>query len=159
MDDMTNYIDILDESLDKKIAILEEIMVISEKQKKLLNAPDLDIEQYDAYVEQKDRFADDIELLDNGFEKVYDKVGQALKDNKSLYAEKIKSLQAKVSRVTELVSGIQAEEKRMFEAVKGSLNKKRSEVGQARKTSNVAANYYKVMSKVSTDPQFMDKHN
>ena len=57
-----------------------------------------------------------------------------------------------------MIAGIQADEKRIFEMAKSKLDIRRKEVVAAKKSNQIAANYYKSMSRTSvSDPQFMDK--
>jgi len=159
MSDNENYISILRESLEKKIVILEDISKYTERQKQLLSESDFKVEEYNDLVEKKDKLADSIEILDIGFSRVYKLVSKELEYNKENHVEDIKELKRMVSTITEMVTSIQADEKRNFEKAKGMLTLKQKEVASARKSNTMAANYYKVMSKTTSEPQFMDKKN
>lgn len=157
MDYTQDYIQILKESLEKKLKLLEEIADYNNRQKEMFKAESLDIEEYDKLVEAKSSVVDRINELDEGFSLVYDRVGEILKNNREAYRDDIAYMQGYISKITEQVSSIQSDEKRLFEMAKEGLDKKRQEVGTARKSSQMAASYYKSMSRASMEPQFMDK--
>ncbi len=152
-----DYVLILKESLERKLNLLTQVDAVSDKQKELLKAESLDMDAYDALVEQKTSMADDLETIDSGFASVYDRVSEELKNNKDKYSNEIAVMKIYISKITDLIAKIQADEKRLFEMAKGKLDDRRKEVAVARKNNQAATNYYKSMSQTVYDPQFMDK--
>lgn len=152
-----DYVLILKESLERKLNLLTQVDAVSDKQKELLKAEALDMDAYDALVEQKTSMADDLETIDSGFASVYDRVSEELKNNKDKYSNEIAVMKIYISKITDLIAKIQSDEKRLFEMAKGKLDDRRKEVAVARKNNQAATNYYKSMSQTVYDPQFMDK--
>ena len=76
---------ILVESLEKKSRILDEIIKENEAQEILFKQDQLDMEALDASADRMGELAEKLELLDEGFEAVYDRIRQELIDNKSAY--------------------------------------------------------------------------
>ena len=74
---------ILVESLEKKSRILDEIIKENEAQEILFKQDQLDMEALDASADRMGELAEKLELLDEGFEAVYDRIRQELIDNKS----------------------------------------------------------------------------
>ena len=87
-------LDMLEESLQKKIAILEKIEEQNDKQRDVLSVPEeVDEEAFDATVEAKGRLIDEINSLDDGFQSLFDRVKEEIGDHKDQYADQIKRMQ------------------------------------------------------------------
>jgi len=144
-----SYITILDESLDKKIELLDTLNALNVQQTELL-----DREKFD---EKKAELIDKLNAMDDGFQLIYDKVKGELEGNRDRYAEQIKMLQGKISQIMEKSNHLMAEEQRNKERIKNKFTARRKEISSVKKNSRYAANYYKTMNKVTTEPVFMDK--
>lgn len=147
----SNYLTVLEESLEKKNDILDSICEASRKQNELLKCEKLDLEKFDELVEEKDGYLKDLEKLDEGFELVYDKVKQELQENKAQYATQIKHMQQLISRITEKSVSIQAQESRNRDMVTAYFKNERKTLGQGRKSSKVAYGYYQNLSKANQE--------
>lgn len=152
------YVTALEESLEKKIRVLDEIYRLSQLQAEILAAEPIDFESFDRYVDDKDICIDKLNKLDEGFEILYDRVAQELKENRSAYAEQITHMQELIAQITDKSMMIQALEERNKNAVGEALSKERKELGQGKRSLNVAMSYYRNMSGARTTPaQFLDK--
>ena len=140
---VNNYLTILEESLDKKKEVLQQIQDISMKQAELLKNSELDLQKFDEYVDVKDGFIKVLADLDEGFESLFQKIKQELSANREQYAVQIKCLQDKISAVTDLSVTIQAMESRNRDMVAAYFEKERNSLGSGRKSSKVAYGYYK----------------
>ena len=76
---------VLVESLEKKSRILDEIIKENEAQETLLRQDELDLEALDVSADRMGELAEKLELLDEGFEAVYDRIREELIKNKSVY--------------------------------------------------------------------------
>ena len=66
-------------------------------------------------------------------------------------------MQKLIAIITDKSANIMVEEKRNKEAIMNRKDRLKKEVGMARTTNKVAANYYKTMSKLNVlDSQFID---
>lgn len=152
------YVTALEESLEKKIRVLDEINRISQLQAEVLAAQPVDFETFDRYVDDKDICIEKLNKLDEGFEILYDRVAQELKEDRSVYADQIVHMQEMISQITDKSMTIQALEERNKNAIGEVLSKERKELGQGKRSLNVAMSYYRNMSGSRTAPaQFMDK--
>lgn len=153
-----NYIMILIQSLEKKVKVLEEVSRENAKQKQVLKEEDLDMDAFQASIERKDQLIEQVNFLDSGFEKMYERVKEALDDKRHVYEKEIAQLKRLVTQVTAQTASIQKEEwenRRLAEQQFSAMKKK---VRQVKDTRQVASTYYKNMSKLNyVDPQFMDK--
>lgn len=152
-----NYLNILEESLQKKLQIMEKIQKYNLRQQEIFQATDVDLEEFDVCVDQKSVLLEELIALDDGFEALYRNVDQELKDNRQKYAEQIKRLQELVTRVTEESVTIQTQEARNKKLVEDYFRKARAGIARSRKNSRAAFDYYKSMSGSDVaPPQFMD---
>ncbi|MCR4618539.1 MAG: flagellar export chaperone FlgN [Lachnospiraceae bacterium] len=151
-----NYLDLLEESLIKKNRVLDEIKALCDKQGALVS-DNMDLSELDPFIEKKGELIEELDKLDEGFETVYDRVSEELKDNKEKYSEQIKRMQNLIREITEKSTAISAQEERNKNLMKVFFGKKRNEVKEGRVNSKAALNYYKVQSNSGfVDAQFMD---
>ena len=64
---MDNYLSVLEDSLKKKLQILDELTDYTTQQQELLKVEELDYEAFDRLVDQKDPLIQRIMELDQGF--------------------------------------------------------------------------------------------
>jgi predicted nuclease with TOPRIM domain len=153
---MENYLSAMEDGLEKKIKLLTKISEINASQKTALEQERLDLEAFDATVEEKGKLVDELVKLDNGFQAVYDRVKEQLATDKSAYAEQIRRMKALITRVTDLSVQVQSEEARNKELVQKQFGRLRQGVVETRKNSKAVSNYYRSMSKLDSSPQFLD---
>lgn len=157
---MENYLSVLENSLDQKGQVLDEILTLDVEQEKLLKQERLDLEAFDELVDQKDVLADKLTRLDDGFETLYTRVRGLLQDNKEAYRPQIAALKKLISEITEKTVTIQAKEARNKEMLSRHLEELQQGLGQNRRSSKAAYDYYKNMSSVGlVKSQFMDQKN
>lgn len=151
------YIPIMLQSLKKKNQILDVIMELNKRQREELENPALDPDDFDKTVQEKAAQIEALEALDAGFQEVYEKVRDELKDNKDVYREDIAQMQDYIRRLTEKSATIQAEEARNKSLMEQKFISVRKQVKEVRKSQKVVNQYYKSMMKASYyDPQFTD---
>lgn len=138
-----NYLNVLEESLQSKLQIMAKIQEYNLYQQEIFQAQDVDLQEYDKYVDKKGALIDELMALDNGFETLYRNVEQELQGNRQKYAQQIRRLQELVTRVTEESVTIQAQEARNKQMVEVYFRKERSNIAQNRKNSKAAYDYYK----------------
>lgn len=152
-----SYIDMMIDSLNKKIVLLEKISEYNDMQKQAVNADVFDADDFDGLVEEKNKIILEINKLDDGFETVYDRIKEELQQNKAAYADEIQVMQECIGRIVGLTSSIEAEEKRIRAEVEKQFSKLKQNIKETRKNSAAVSSYYKSMAKVDTEPQFMDR--
>lgn len=152
-----NYLTLLEESLQKKLQVMDEIQQYNLRQQEIFQAEEVDIDRFDEYVEEKGNLIDKLTSLDNGFESLFAKVKKELDGNREKYRDQIKRLQELVTQVTETSVTIQAQEARNKKLVEDFFQKTRDGIRTGRKSSKAAYDYYKSMNRSSVVlPQFMD---
>ena len=148
---------ILVESLEKKSRILDEIMEENETQERLFKQEELDMEELDASTERMGELAEKLELLDEGFESVYERIRQELIENKSAYRTEIGRMQELIALITEKVVRINAARMRNKLQAENYFKKSRQQIGKASSKMKASQNYYNNMNRLNyVDPQFYD---
>lgn len=154
---MDNYLSVLEDSLKKKLQILDELTDYTMQQQELLKVEELDYEAFDRLVDQKDPLIQRIIELDQGFETVYDRIKEQLLGNKEQYAAQIKALQSLIGELTDKSVKLQTMEQRNKSAIEQQFRRSREKIRKGRQNKQAALNYYKNMNNSNyVSPQFLD---
>ena len=158
---ISSSLDMLQESLVKKLDILEKLEEENEIQKEILSSPDVDREaDFDSVVDRKAGLIDQLELLDDGFQTLFDKVKAEVNENKELYKDKIKVMQDLIQQITAKSASIEASERRNKRLAEKYFSTLRQSLNTSRQTSAAAFNYYRTMNNFrDIPPQFLDNKN
>lgn len=155
---MENYLDILEECLQKKLKVLEEIAAYNQEQEQLLGKESVSLEELDENMSHKDELIRKVTALDEGFETLYERIKEQLLTNKDVYKEQIIKLQQLISQITEKGVSIQAQEARNKKLIEDYFKRERSQLRQNRQSSKAAYNYYKSVNNTNVVmPQMMDQ--
>ena len=148
------YLTILMESMQKKIRILDQIILADQEQREALEDPNLDPDDFDRIVEKKAEFIDQLEQLDAGFEEVFARVKEELDGNREQYKEQIHIMQDLIRKITDKSQKQEAQNKELMEK---KFTAVRSQAREVRKSQKIVNQYYKNMMKNNyNDPQFLD---
>ena len=151
------YVDIMIQSLNKKIQVLDQIIELNQIQKETLEDVKGEIEQFDKTVEGKTQLIEQMQQLDSGFEKLYARVQEELQSNRENYTEQIKMMQSCIRQITDKSMEIQAQEARNRDLMIRKFAYVKETAKSVRTNSKAASQYYKNMMKLNyVDPQFMD---
>ncbi len=155
---MENYLQVLEESLNKKVDVLKKIGQMNEEQERLFKEDVFSEKAFDEIIDRKGMFIDDLNKLDEGFENLYEHIRLQLLDGKEKYATQIAALQKLITKVTEMGASVQAQEARNKELADNYFLNRKKELKQGRQNSKAALNYYRNMNRSQVvQPQFMDK--
>lgn len=154
---MENQLTILAESLEKKRQVLTRIQEYNKRQEQIFSEESVNMDDFDAAVEEKGRLIEELNTLDNGFEILYEGLAEQLRNNRARYASEIRDIQQQIAVITEMGMTIQAQEKRNKQLIEQYFAKQRAGIRENRKTSKAAYDYYKKVNNVAyAPPQFMD---
>ena len=152
------YIDIMIQSLNKKIKVLEEVKRVNVVQRDLLENDRADVDDFDVTVEAKSKLIEQMEQLDSGFDKLFERVREELQANKPAYTEQIKTMQTCIRQITDLSMEIQSQEAKNKDLMTQKFVSVRQKAKVVRTNSKAASQYYKNMMQMNVvDPQFMDR--
>lgn len=153
-----DYLQIMIESLEKKVSILDEIIELEKRQLELAGKDPSDLKAYDASVDEKGRLIDELGRLDDGFTATYERVKDEVQANPEQYREQVHAMQELIRAAVEKKVTIEAQEQRNKQAMRNMLGTKRREIRQVQVSSSAASKYYKAMSQINDiDPQLMDR--
>ncbi len=151
------YVDIMIQSLEKKVKVLEEIKKQNLLQKDLLEDDKAEADEFDATVESKAALIEQIMQLDSGFDKLFERVKDELNGNRETYSEKIKTMQRLIRKITDLSIEVQAQEARNKDLMTRKFVNIRERAKIVRTNTKAASQYYQNMMQLNViDPQFMD---
>ena len=152
------YVDIMIQSLRKKVKVLEDIKQLNEKQKALLENNSSDVDEFDKTVEDKAKCIDQLDQLDEGFDQLFARVRQDLSIDHEAYKDRIKTMQNYIRQITDLSMEVQAQEARNKELMTRKFASIRERARTVRTSSKAVNRYYKNMMQLNyVDPQFLDK--
>ncbi len=153
-----DYLNIMIQSLQKKVKILDKIIEMNKEQHQILSKEELDSEAFEQNVQEKSDLVEQINFLDEGFEDLYDRIKTVIKTEKQEHKEEILILKQLITEITERSVNIQSEEVRNRKLVEMRFSQERKKVRNMKNSSTVANQYYKTMTKLNhIDAQFMDR--
>ncbi len=140
-----DYITIMIESLEKKTDVLGHSIELNRQQKLMLQDPNLLPEDFEKNMDYKSQLVDQLNLLDNGFEKLFQRVRETLQENKQQYAVQIEKMQTLIKAITEQTNTIQTQEIRNREEASRKFADVRDQVKGVRNSQKVVHQYYQNM--------------
>ena len=154
------YLQVLIDTLEKKKNILKLLMNVTKQQEELIEAEAFDESIFDQTISIKEGHLNTLNLLDDGFETVYEEVKNELLLHKIHYRKEITALQKLIKDITDYSVELQALEKRNKTKLDYVFSGKRKTIRDSRISSRTVSNYYKTMSKQHETPSvFYDKKN
>ena len=157
MIELRQYVKILVESLEKKKKILQALQEENKKQEEAIKK-NSDTGEFDRIVEYKGQLIRELEILDNGFENVYNRIKDELLAEKAAYRNEIAAMQKLIEEIMGLSVSVQTTEQRNKQLVEGYFSYARGKIRQAKKSVRVANEYYKSMSRGGySDSALLDK--
>ena len=148
---------ILLQSLEKKNALLDQMIQQNGVQEEILKQEEFDMDAFDAAIDQQDSYVEQLEKLDQGFESVYDRVREELIENKERYRNEITRMKEQIQQITDKIVTLNAGNMRNKMLAENQFKKKRQEIGNGASKNKVAKNYYNNMNKLNyVSPQFYD---
>ena len=97
-----NYLQIMIDSLLKKIEILKKVSELNEQQSALLDDEEFDGDKLQSNMESKAAYIDELNSLDEGFQAVFDRVKEDVEEYKADYKELVIRLQELIREATSL---------------------------------------------------------
>ncbi|SFG78706.1 hypothetical protein SAMN04487761_15216 [Lachnospiraceae bacterium C7] len=151
------YIEIMLQSLRKKELVLDRIIEFDDLQRDELLNSKLTPDDFDAIVEQKSKCIDELNMLDEGFQDLFDRVKDEIMNNRQMYAEQIHEMQGCIRRITDKSVQIQSQEIRNKELMTNKFSTIKKQARTIRANKSVVSKYSQNMKMTNyIDPQFMD---
>ena len=145
------YLTAMIESLEKKVAVLDEIIKKNAEQAALLKEEEFSFDKFDKNAEEKGVLIFRLEKLDDGFESLYAKVKEELDANRAAHADEIRRMQELIQSITDKSTSIQAEEARNKAALEGIFKNEREKLRAGRSGVKALKSYNQAMNFRNTD--------
>ena len=140
------YVQALLDSLEQKSVVLERVMSLTLEQEQILITSPFDLEKFDGLCDEKDICIKQLEQLDQGFENVFARVREVLKEQKVSFQKEIQSMQVLIQKITEQSISLKALEAKNKVRFESQMRNQRNDIRSFRKSNETATNYYKNMA-------------
>ncbi len=158
MENSDSYLAILIDSLQKKSKLLDGISAENERQYQAIRGEEINYDLLDETINRKEEYIGELDRLDQGFQKVYDRVKETIQQEKLMHKDQIVLLQSLVREVTDKGLRVEREEKRNHTAFTNAAVLVRKKSRSVQTAQRVATGYYTTMNKLNVvDSQFMDQ--
>lgn len=152
------YLQILIESLEKKLVVLDQISELDKHQFEISSARPFDMEAYDETMEQKGELLEELEQLDEGFTSTFELVKDTVLANPQDYKDQVEKMKELIRETVAKSTSIEAAQKRNRQACEMAIANQRQEIRKWKISNSAASRYYKSMSRINdVDPQLMDR--
>ena len=155
---MEEYLRSLISGMEEKKECLEVLIAKTGLQAEIVKEDMVDGDEFDRLVDEKDELIDRLDVLDEGFQQVFDRIKPELEGKKDSYKEYIRKLQGLIREATELGTRLMGEEQKNRGLITERFASEKKRISTSKNTSKAAASYYTSMNQINLiDPQLMDK--
>lgn len=153
-----NYLHILQESLEEKCIILDQIEEKSKEQAEIIKQDIFSMEKINQNMDEKSSLISQMTQIDNGFDTLYNNIRVEIMKDKYLYKDDILIVQKLISSIMEKSASIEVLEVRNKTAIEEKLKMERQNLQLKKNVSNTAYSYYKAANKLDfSKPHFLDE--
>lgn len=152
------YIRMMLDVLSKKEIHLRKILEFTMEQETLLKAEMFDEVEFTGLIEKKDGLIKKLEEFDNGFQSIYNRVEEEMKNHKEDYKAQIQEMQQLITAITDLGVRLTALEVKNKAALEPKLREKRQGIRQFKVSKQTADKYYKNMIGMQTGASYFMDH-
>lgn len=152
------YIRMMLDVLSKKEIHLTKLLELTIEQEALLKEENFNEAEFALIIEKKSGNLRKLEEFDSGFQSIYNRVAEEMKQNKEEYKNQILEMQALITRVTDLSVKLTALEEKNKNTLEVKFREKRQNIRQFKVSKQTANKYYKNMIGMQTGASyFMDQ--
>ena len=152
------YLEILIQSLKKKLLILNKIAVLNQDQRDILQDENADPDAFEINVRDKDDLVRQIVALDAGFDEVYARIKALMERNHRAYEDELNQMRELIRQIMAKDASIRADEQRNYKLAQQKFATVKKQVREVKASQKMVNSYYQNMIKQSPyTPQFMDR--
>lgn len=152
-----NCAQILIQSLEKKIQVLDGIIRQNNEQEKILKQEAFDMDAFEAAIDEQSELIEALDKLDSGFESFYERVREDITTHKDSYRNEIAYMKELIQKITDKVVTINTGSARNKTLAERQFQKEKRQIQQSVSKTKVARNYYNNMNNLNqVAPQFYD---
>ena len=151
------YLELLIQSLKKKLLLLNQIIVLNQQQREMLSDENLDPDTLDVNVREKDELISQVTQLDDGFDEVYAHIADLMKKNHSDYEEELDRMRELIRQIMAKDASIRADEQRNYELALERFARVKKQIREVKTSQKMVNRYYQnMMQQRQADIQYMD---
>ena len=151
------YLELLIQSLKKKLLLLNQIIVLNQQQKEMLMDENLDPDTLDVNVREKDELISQVTQLDDGFDEVYAHIADLMKKNHSGYEEELDRMRELIRQIMAKDASIRTDEQRNYELAQKKFARVKKQIREVKTSQKMVNRYYQnMMQQRQADIQYMD---
>lgn len=151
------YLELLIQSLKKKLLLLNRITVLNQDQREILQDDHAVPDALEINVRDKDDLVSQIVALDAGFNEVYAHIKDLMERDHSAYEEQLEQMRELIRQIMAKDASVRAEEQRNYELAQQKFTDVKKQVREIKASQKMVNSYYQNMMRQShLEPQFMD---
>lgn len=151
------YLELLIQSLKKKLMILNNIAVLNQDQRDILQDENADPDAFDINVRDKERLINQIVELDAGFDEVYAHIKELMERDHSAYEEQLQEMRDLIRLIMEKDASVRTQEQRNYALAQKKFASVKSKVREVKASQKMVNSYYQNMMRQSRHTaQFLD---
>lgn len=151
------YLELLIQSLKKKLLLLNKISVLNQDQRDILQDDNADPDAFDINVRDKEDIINQIVVLDAGFDEVYAHLKALMERDHSAYEVQLDQMRELIRQIMAKDASVRAEEQRNYTLAQQKFANVKKQVREVKASQKMVNSYYQNMMKQSRyAPQYMD---
>ena len=147
------YVDMMVDVLQRKRTILERLLADTREQEKLLRDEKMDVDAFNALVDNKGTQIDQLNEIDEGFDALFQRVKSEIVSHREEYRSQIEEMQKLITELSSLGVSIQALEQQNSQRFKAFLARERQGIRDFHVNNRTASAYYQNMPNTHRDNQ------
>jgi tetrahydromethanopterin S-methyltransferase subunit A len=152
------YLDLLIQSLKKKLLLLNRISVLNQEQRDILQDDNATPDEFDINVRDKDELVQQITALDAGFDEVYAHIRELMERDHSAYETQLQEMRELIRQIMAADTAVRADEQRNYQLAQQKFKNIKKRVREVKASQKMVNSYYQNMMKQSRyAPQYMDQ--
>lgn len=134
------------QSLNRKREVLEQIIECTQGQELVLREEEVDLDDFGDLIDEKQKWIEQLNLLDTGFEKLFERMQEEIQLRREQYKEEIIEMQGLIKEITDLSVVLQTSELRNKVRFEQYSMKKKKEIKAFKMSNTSASKYYQNMA-------------
>ena len=139
------YLDVLIQSLRKKLVLLNRISVLNQEQREILQDEEAAPDAFDINVRDKGDLVDQIVALDAGFDEVYSHIKALMERDHSAYEDQLQQMRELIRLIMAKDASVRAEEQRNYELAQRKFANVKKQVREVKASQKMVNSYYQTM--------------
>ncbi len=143
---MNVYINAMKDSLSRKLNVVKSLLQLTKKQEELLRQESLDMGEFNSIITEKEKVLRELKELDKGFDALFARCDNELKEKKYFYQSQILEMQNLIRSITDCGIQIEGLEKKNKELFQQHMTGARKEIKSFKVSNKTASSYYQNMA-------------